>query len=254
MEQYSLMDLFLSGVQWELTEYPAQNIPENILQKKSQNDDTSHVQIGIERSIVPSIQPMSVETAKSMAARPNNMDSLLRMLQEFNHPLKGCATNTVLPSLTSSTCSDLLIITDMPGAEDDVSGEILSGKAGELLDKMLMAINLSRNTSSIVPLLFWRTPGGRSPTREELDLAQPFVFRLIDFIKPKAILGLGALVAMELANVKITQEHEKIIMLKSSVPFVPIYHPNYLLLNQNAKRDAWESLKELQKLLLNGDK
>ena len=75
------------------------------------------------------------------------------------------------------------------------------------MDKMLSAIGLSREVVSIVPMVFWRTPGGRSPSRSELDLARPFVDRVIELLHPRVILTLGTLPATELAGLNLAKSH-----------------------------------------------
>jgi DNA polymerase len=98
-----------------------------------------------------------------------------------------------------------------------------------------------------MPLVFWRTPGGRTPAREELDLARPFVDRAIELLGPSAILTLGTLAAGEIANAKLPKQHGELFEDK----IMPIYHPNFLLLKPDSKREVWEALQNLRKLLKN---
>jgi DNA polymerase len=170
------------------------------------------------------------------------------MIAEFNHPLRGGATNVVLPWVAPNP-NGLVILTDMPGADDDASGKILTGAAGDLMDKMLAAIEMSRESVSIVPMLFWRTPGGRTPTREEIDLARPFVDRAIEMLNPRLVLTLGSLPATEIGNVQIARDHGKVIDLANGIKLIAMYHPNYILLKPSAKREAWAALQDAQKLL-----
>ena len=264
MNDYDLRDLVLSGVKWEINDMPMNldacvqgALMHQTPDKKSaeiknssisnlKNEGRTHT------SIVPPIDPkqsISVDTAAAMAARPVDIESLCRMISEFNHPLRGGVTNVVLPHIAIKP-NGLLIITDVPGGEDDASGHILSGAAGDLLDKMLAAIGMTRENVSIVPLVFWRTPGGRTPSREELDLARPFVNRIIGMLKPCMILTLGTLTATEFANVSLPRGHGLTVTLASGVTVMPIYHPNYLILKPAAKKDAWDALQIVQNLKL----
>ena len=170
------------------------------------------------------------------------------MICEFNHPLRAGATNPVPPHV-APTPNGLLIITDMPGADDDASGRILSGPAGELMDKMLAAISMSRENVSIMPMLFWRTPGGRSPSATELEMARPFVNKALELLKPRLILTLGTLPAMELASVNLGKSHGSVNDTSFGAKLIPIYHPNYLLLKPAAKRDVWNALQIAEKML-----
>lgn len=267
MDDCDLRDLVLAGVKWELTDMPAALAdvaraaltPNSVSPQYVKNDvETPQVsQIArTQTSIVPPIapqQPISVETAVAMAARPVDIDALCRMISEFNHPLRNGATNVVLPHIAPNP-NGLVIITDVPGGEDDATGRILSGAAGELLDKMLVAIGMSRDSVSIVPLVFWRTPGGRTPNRTELDLARPFVDRVLDFLHPSFLLALGTLSATEIANVSLPRGHGMTVNLPSGVTVMPIYHPNYLILKPAAKREAWNALQIVQNLLKSADK
>ncbi len=248
MQMDDVRDLLLCGVKWELNEKPNTYMvtaPQPIQQHTATNL-RNHV-----AAIVPPIAPVqsvSTTTAISMAARPTDMDALCRMIDEFNHPLRVGATNVVLPHVAKNP-NGLLILTDMPGADDDATGKILTGATGELLDKMLAAIEMSRENVSILPMLFWRTPGGRTPTRNEIDLARPFVDRAIEMLSPRIILTFGSLPAAEVGNIQIARDHGKIVDLENGCKMIAMYHPNYLLLKPSAKREAWNVLQEVQKLL-----
>ena len=166
MEDFDLRDLVLAGVKWEVTDMPmALSSIARVAFVADKKEDIKNRDSAVDKSnsnrthtsIVPPIAPqqaMSVETAAAMAARPVDMDSLCRMISEFNHPLRSGATNVVLPQVGKSL-KGLVIVTDVPGADDDATGNILSGAAGELMDKMLSAISMSRDNVAIIPLVFW---------------------------------------------------------------------------------------------------
>ncbi len=248
MGNYMLRDLDMAGVRWELTENTSKTNTKKPLVQQNFADITNHQTS--KPVIVPPCAPISLDTVKSMVTRPTDINSLIRMICEFNHPLRNGATNVVLPNIAQNP-NGLLIITDMPSTEDDLSGNILSGNAGELIDKMLSAIEMSRNEVSIIPLVFWRTPGGRTPNREELDLVRPFIDKMIDMIKPKIILTLGTLTATEIAGTNLMNKHGAEIQTDKGYTIIPIYHPNYLILKPSAKREVWDALQNAQKLLKN---
>lgn len=220
----SLQDLDLAGVKWELS---------GEIQKKpkKKNIKNNPQKIGdSDGKIAPRpTPPIDSLDAKDVADGAENLSQLYDAIIQFNHPLKMFAKNTILPQ----DGGNLLVITDAPSADDDESGQILSGQAGQLFDKMLGAINMSRDCIAICPLVFWRTPGGRTLTEEELLLARPFVDKFIELIKPKAVLTLGPLAK----EANITDE------------IFSIPHPNYLLLKPGAKKGAWEELQNLLKSL-----
>ena len=257
MSYSSLRDLVLAGVKWELSDTSivapkAASAPVTAPCVSDVRRDAESVVAEMGRamaSVVPAVAPaqtISLDTVRAMASRPADMATLNRMIGEFNHPLRTAATNTVLPHTGQG---DLLILTDVPGTDDDASGKILSGATGELMDKMLAAIGLSREMVSIIPMVFWRTPGGRTPSRVELDLSRPFVDRAIELLRPRLILTLGTLPATELANINLAKSHGVATVLDNGITLVPIFHPNYLLLKPAAKRDVWTALQNVQNIL-----
>ncbi len=248
----ALQDLVLAGIKWELSDTPLVRASvANRAHPTSTNDVTQSDSTHTTTSVVPPISPMnpiSVETAMAMAARPNDTEALNRMIAEFNHPLRTAATN-VVPVHVAPNPNGMVIVTDIPSADDDACGEILTGANGELMNKMLDAINMSRECVSIVPMLFWRTPGGRTPSDDEINLAQPFVNRALELLKPRLILTLGTLPANKLANINLGTEHGKHKTLENGTIVMPIYHPNYLILKPAAKRDVWNALQNIEFLL-----
>ena len=246
MGSNALRDLNMAGVRWELAETTSK--PDAKKTPIQQNFTDISNRPASKPIIVPPSAPITMDTVKSMVSRPADIYSLIRMICEFNHPLRDCATNVVSPNIAENP-NGLLIITDIPSTEDDLSGKILSGNAGELIDKMLSAIDMSRKEVSIIPLVFWRTPGGRTPTREELDLARPFVDKMTEMLQPKIIITLGTLAATEIAQANLTSKHGIEIQNDSGHTIIPIYHPNYLILKPSAKREVWDALQNVQKLL-----
>ncbi len=246
MGNYSLEDLNMAGVRWEINETPTKSdIKRAPVQQTFQTN-----RVGGTPIIVPPAAPITIETVKSMVTRPNDIDSLLRMIGEFNHPLRNGATNVVMPNIATKP-NGLVIITDLPSTDDDLSGKILSGNAGEMVDKMLSAIDMSRENVSIIPLLFWRTPGGRTPSKEEIDLSLPFVNKIIEMLSPRVVVTFGTLAANEIANTNLISAHGNNIESEHGYTIIPIYHPNYLILKPSAKKDVWAALQNIQKLLKN---
>ncbi len=247
MRNNALKDLEMAGVKWELNEMPTK---QDVKKSPVQQNLITNPSNPAKPVIIPAAAPITLDTVKSMVARPTDIDSLVRMIGEFNHPLRGGATNVVMPNIAQKP-NGLLIITDLPGSEDDLSGKILSGAAGELTDKMLAAIGMSRENVSIVPLLFWRTPGGRSPNREEIDLSMPFVNKIIEMLNPKIMITFGTVATTEIAKTNLTDKHGAQITDDNGRIIVPMFHPNYLILKPSAKKDVWGALQNVQKLLKN---
>lgn len=244
-----LDDLNLAGVKWELEETAF-----GVTQQNEEIGAIAHsAKARVATAVVPPISPVvhiTADTARAVASRPGTLEILLRVISEFNHPLRGGVSNVVLPHVAPSP-NGVLVLTDIPSSDDDASGRILTGAAGELLDKMMGAIGMSRENVSLCPLLFWRTPGGRSPTQGELDLSRPFVDRFIELTEPRIILGLGTLVAKEFANIDLIKNHGEVTDYKENAKFVPIFHPNYLILKPGAKQPVWTVLQNVQNMLKN---
>ena len=147
--------------------------------------------------------------------------------------------------------ASLLIIGEAPGEYEDLSGEPFVGRAGKLLDKMLLAINMSRkNDVFICNVLKCRPPDNRNPKKEEIDECEPYLINQIDLIQPKLIVGLGRIAGKTLLGVeKSLKEMRSVLHKYHSRPLIVTYHPAALLRNPNWKPGAWEDFKWIQKLL-----
>jgi len=239
-----LQDLLNAGVKWELSDTAIGFLSD--LEPGVATPARTRVS-----TVVPPIAPvapMSVDTARACAARPTTTSALARMISEFNHPLRGGVSNVVLPHVAQQP-NGVLIITDVPSSEDDASGKILSGGAGDLMDKMLAAIGMSRENVHITPIVFWRTPGGRTPTRAELDLSRPFVDRFLELTEPRLVITLGTVAASEICGTDLMRTHGAETDLPGGAHAFSIYHPNYLILKPTAKAAVWTVLQNVQNLL-----
>lgn len=146
--------------------------------------------------------------------------------------------------------SPLVVIGEAPGADEDIQGFPFVGKAGKLLDKMLKAINLTRDNIYICNILKCRPPGNRSPMSLEVKACTPFLLAQLHTIKPKIILTLGNPATQFILNTKqgITTTRGKLYDV-NGIAVLPSFHPAYLLRNPPAKKDSWEDLKLLRNFL-----
>ena len=246
-----LRDLQLAGVVWELDDTPLVRRDTFLKTAAAPQSGATNTNMPTPTpgpAVVPPVAPVAHDSAEKIASTAMNIQALVAEIEKFEHPLRATATRVVAPHIAPNP-NGLIILTDAPGADDDATGRILSGAAGELLDKMLGAIGMSRDNVSILPMIFWRAPGGRSPSRGELDLAHPFVTRAIELLAPRVILSMGTLPATEIGGVNLAKSHGVTTTLASGCVLMPIYHPNYLILKPAAKRDAWNALQQLQNLL-----
>ncbi len=139
----------------------------------------------------------------------------------------------------------VMVIGEGPGADEDASGRPFVGKAGQLLDKMLIAIDLSRNTNTyIANIVKCRPPQNRDPLPEEAQACRSFLDLQIQLLKPKMILAIGRVSAQNLLGCKesIGNLRGKFFEYKD-IPLMPTYHPSALLRDESLKRPAWEDLK-----------
>jgi uracil-DNA glycosylase len=159
-------------------------------------------------------------------------------------PLHQTRTHTVFG--VGSTHARWLLVGEAPGAEEDRQGEPFVGRAGKLLNAMLRAVGLSRESVYIANILKCRPPNNRDPKPEEAATCQPYLDRQIELIGPGVILALGRIAAQNLLA-----SSEPVGRLRgrtgyyrdTGIPVVVTYHPAYLLRSPLQKQRAWDDLK-----------
>jgi uracil-DNA glycosylase len=140
--------------------------------------------------------------------------------------------------------ADLVFVGEAPGREEDLSGEVFVGKAGQLLTKIISAMGLSRDDVYICNVLKCRPPQNRDPQPDEVATCEPHLLKQLDIIRPRVIVGLGKFACATLLgrNVAITRMrgewHEY-----NGIPLMLTYHPSYLLRTPSGKKDVWEDMK-----------
>jgi uracil-DNA glycosylase len=132
----------------------------------------------------------AVAAARFAADSARSLDELKTAIEAFGGcNLKNSARSTLF--MTGQLSSRILVIGPMPNAEDDRDGAPFSGRHGQLLDRMLAAIGLSRDTVAITNIIPWRPPGNRMPSPAETAICQPFIERQIALAEPDHLLLLG---------------------------------------------------------------
>jgi DNA polymerase len=147
---------------------------------------------------------------------------------------------------TGDRAARWLVIGEAPGAEEDRQGEPFVGRAGQLLDAMLAAIGLPRETVYIANVLKCRPPGNRDPKAEEVSCCLPYLARQIGLLRPQLILAVGRIAAQNLlaTDSSLARLRGQVHRFgEFNVPLVVTYHPAYLLRTPSDKRKAWEDLK-----------
>ena len=143
--------------------------------------------------------------------------------------------------------ADIFVIGEAPGHDEDITGRVFVGKAGQLLDKIFEACNFSRESHIyITNILKCRPPGNRNPEITEQKACLPYLFQQIDLVDPKIIILLGAVPARVFLgpDFKITRDHGQWNMYFNRWA-IPTFHPSALLRNPNLKRDSWADFKKV---------
>jgi len=161
-----------------------------------------------------------------------------------------CETRTTVVFGEGSPTAELMFVGEAPGRDEDAQGRPFVGRAGQLLTKMIEAMGFAREDVYIANVLKCRPPNNRDPAPDEVDHCRPYLLRQIELIGPKLICALGrhALRALTGYTGGITKVRGKPMeFLQWRV--LPTFHPAYLLRNPPAKREAWDDLKTVLRLL-----
>ncbi len=146
--------------------------------------------------------------------------------------------------------ADLMFVGEAPGADEDEQGLPFVGRAGQLLTKIIQAIDMRREDVYICNILKCRPPQNRNPEGDEITACQPFLFRQIAAVRPRVICALGTFGAQTLLRTK-----EPISRLRGQfidfhgAKFIATFHPAYLLRNPNEKRRVWEDVQKIRDYL-----
>lgn len=153
---------------------------------------------------------------------------------------------------TGNPRTNLLIIGEAPGANEDEQGKPFVGRAGMLLTSMLQAINIQRENIFIANILKCRPPNNRDPLPSEVHCCTPYLLKQIDYIKPKLILALGRIAAHFLLNTELSMSKLRGTLHTygpQNTPLLITYHPAYLLRAPREKRKSYEDLLKVKTLL-----
>ena len=197
--------------------------------------------------------PMKLEEEKSsddLNAVITLEDLKKLIISNCDCSLKKTAKNIVFSD--GNPRANIMFIGEAPGEIEDKTGKPFKGEAGKLLDKMLHAIQLNRENVYLTNIIFWRPPGNRKPTKEEISACLPFVKKHINLINPKILVLVGATAARAILNIQtgITQIRGKWKNIETkdikSLKSIAIFHPAFLLRQPSRKREAWEDLKKIK--------
>lgn len=192
-------------------------------------------------------------------AAPGAADTRSR-LHELAKAVASCTRCPLYQDATQAVVSDgspaarLMFIGEAPGRDEDLQGKPFVGAAGQLLTKMIVAMGLRREDVYICNIVKHRPPGNRQPLPEEQAACFPFLEEQIRLVAPKVMCTLGSVATKALLgpDISITRIRGKVHEYRG-ILVVPTFHPAYLLRNPPAKKDCWEDLKRVNKLLEHAD-
>ena len=222
------------------------NLSANSRQQVPQSSDTS---------IVPQRFDNDGQSAGGHMSARSTLMELEAAVRAFDGcTLKKTATNTVFAD--GNPEARIMFIGEAPGADEDRQGKPFVGVSGQLFDRMVASIGLDRNGLYITNIVFWRPPGNRSPTSNEIGACLPFLERHIELINPDIFVPMGGPAAKTLLGVQqgITKLRGKwhtyqTTSLTVPIAVMPFFHPAYLLRSPAHKRETWHDLLSIQEWL-----
>jgi uracil-DNA glycosylase family 4 len=188
-------------------------------------------------------------SALEIAAKCRSLEELKAAMESFDgSQLKKTATNTVFAD--GNPHAGILFIGEAPGHDEDKAGLPFVGRAGKLLDKMLIAIGLDRTRVYIINVMAWRPPDNRNPDPGEVAMCIPFLRRHIELAQPRIMIMLGAVSARHVLGLndgimKLRGRWLEYRIGTEMIPVLPTLHPAYLLRQPAHKKLAWRDLQAL---------
>lgn len=178
-----------------------------------------------------------------------------KTLEELENKINTCqkcrlgATRIKFVFGVGNPNAKILVIGEAPGADEDEQGEPFVGRAGQLLNKMLAAVEFKREEVYIANILKSRPPNNRDPKPDEVEACEPYLWKQISLIEPRLILCLGRIAGTNLLKI-----NESLGKMRGQdydfcgIPVIVTYHPAALLRNPDWKHGAWEDLKKLKRM------
>jgi len=199
----------------------------------------------------PAAYKIRVDTSlfEEASATKESLDAIRGDLKDCRR-CKLAPTRTNLVFGSGNPHAELMFVGEAPGADEDAQGLPFVGRAGQLLAKIIEAMELRREDVFICNILKCRPPGNRNPETDEIACCEPFLFRQIAAIKPKVICALGTFGAQTLLRTTepISRLRGQLIDYRGA-KLMATFHPAYLLRNPNEKRKVWEDMQIIRDYL-----
>lgn len=232
-------------------EQKSQNAESSVKPKPSQQVEEEFDLFG--KPVAPKI-PLLKTTRQQDHPYPNESWVSAPTLDDLNSQICECIkcplgkTRTNFVFGVGNPNADIVVIGEAPGADEDAQGEPFVGRAGQLLNKILEAIQFKREDVYICNILKCRPPNNREPLPEEIELCEPYLWKQMEIIKPKMILCLGRIAGQSLlkTNDTLGALRGKFFDYRG-IKLMVTYHPAALLRNPNWKKPAWEDVQLFRK-------
>ena len=210
-------------------------------------DTTSQPETLYEEQTIPARKSFPAPPQVADAIAPAEREAALRLIREDIGDCTRCALHKGRNKIVFSDGppdARLMFVGEGPGADEDAQGIPFVGKAGQLLNNMIVAMGLRRDEVYIANVVKCRPPGNRTPEPDEGNTCSPFLFRQIDVIRPQVIVALGATAATYLLG-----QRQPLAGLRGRVhawrgsQLIVTYHPAFLLRDPRQKKEAWADLQ-----------
>lgn len=237
----------ISGVDMTFLPEPIAYANENVPALGRQSDKISPGD-SVSTSTISTPAPPATAVEATPLALPDTLPEMLRFLADqdiFSGPL--ASPLKLLPSGPEEPC--VMVIADMPDAEDIAAEQLLSGPSGKLFDAMLKAIGVNRTDCFLSSLAFTRVPGGRIDVRDAKRMEE-IQRKLISLVRPAHLLLLGDKTSRALTGMDLHEARgwlRDVNHMDGTIASVTTFHPRFLLQRPILKRAAWEDLKRLKK-------
>lgn len=195
----------------------------------------------------------AVLDARARAGAARSLAEIEAALADFS----GCALKATAKSLCFArgrADARLMLIGEAPGRDEDLQGKPFVGRAGQLLDRMLASIGLCQDDVYITNIVYWRPPGNRTPTTQEVEACRPFLDRQIELVDPAVVALLGGPAAQSLLGtregiMRLRGKWRQIELGGKVRRVMPTLHPAYLLRSPAAKRLSWRDFLAIEEAL-----
>jgi len=201
----------------------------------------------------PASPEAAIMAAREAARNAKSLDELRSLLAAF----EGCALRATAIQLVfadGNPQSRVMLVGEAPGYDEDIIGRPFVGRSGKLLDLMMAAIGLDRESAYIANVVPWRPPGNRTPTPQETAICLPFIRRQIELADPDILVCLGGPAMQTLLAIKegITRSRGRWFPYDTGsreIRALATFHPAFLLRSPLQKRFAWRDFLALKKAL-----